>query len=225
MTGRRIMADEDVRRAVTRISHEIVEKQAGTEGLALIGIQRRGVPLAHRIAGLDPRARGRRDPRRRAGHHVLPRRPVARRPAADRQGHADPVRPQRPHGRPRRRRPVHGPHDPGGDGRADRLRAAAGHPPRGPRRPRPPRAPDPRRPRGQERADVARGGRPRPARGDRRRGRRGDRAPAGPRDRSRTPEDDRGARPPAGGLLELPCTGPIATCSTSTRCRAPRSSS
>ena len=50
MSGRRIMVDEDVRRAVTRISHEIVEKQAGTEGLALIGIQRRGVPLAHRIA-------------------------------------------------------------------------------------------------------------------------------------------------------------------------------
>ena len=50
MTGRRIMAAEDVRRAVIRISHEIVEKQAGTEGLALIGIQRRGVPLARRIA-------------------------------------------------------------------------------------------------------------------------------------------------------------------------------
>ena len=50
MTGRRIMAAEDVRRAVIRISHEIVEKQAGTAGLALIGIQRRGVPLAHRIA-------------------------------------------------------------------------------------------------------------------------------------------------------------------------------
>jgi pyrimidine operon attenuation protein / uracil phosphoribosyltransferase len=50
MTGRRIMASEDVRRAVTRISHEIVEKHAGTEGLALVGIQRRGVPLAHRIA-------------------------------------------------------------------------------------------------------------------------------------------------------------------------------
>ncbi len=50
MTGRRIMAAEDVRRAVIRISHEIVEKQAGTEGLALIGIQRRGVPLAQRIA-------------------------------------------------------------------------------------------------------------------------------------------------------------------------------
>ena len=51
MTGRRIMAAEDVRRAVIRISHEIVEKQAGTDGLVLIGIQRRGVPLAHRIAG------------------------------------------------------------------------------------------------------------------------------------------------------------------------------
>ena len=50
MTGRRIMAVEDVRRATTRISHEIVEKQAGTEGLVLVGIQRRGVPLAHRIA-------------------------------------------------------------------------------------------------------------------------------------------------------------------------------
>src|SRR4051812_37854433 len=50
MTGRRIMAAEDVRRATTRISHEIVEKQAGTTGLVLVGIQRRGVPLAHRVA-------------------------------------------------------------------------------------------------------------------------------------------------------------------------------
>jgi pyrimidine operon attenuation protein/uracil phosphoribosyltransferase len=50
MTGRRIMAAEDVRRAVVRISHEIVEKQAGTDGLVLVGIQRRGVPLAHRVA-------------------------------------------------------------------------------------------------------------------------------------------------------------------------------
>ena len=50
MTGRRIMAGEDVRRATIRISHEIIEKQAGTDGLVLIGIQRRGVPLAHRIA-------------------------------------------------------------------------------------------------------------------------------------------------------------------------------
>jgi len=44
------MTAEDVRRATIRISHEIVEKHAGTDGLALVGIQRRGVPLAHRIA-------------------------------------------------------------------------------------------------------------------------------------------------------------------------------
>jgi pyrimidine operon attenuation protein / uracil phosphoribosyltransferase len=50
MNGRRIMTAEEIRRATVRISHEIVEKQAGTEGLALVGIQRRGVPLAQRIA-------------------------------------------------------------------------------------------------------------------------------------------------------------------------------
>jgi pyrimidine operon attenuation protein/uracil phosphoribosyltransferase len=50
MTGRQIMTADEIRRATIRISHEIVEKQAGTAGLVLIGIQRRGVPLAHRIA-------------------------------------------------------------------------------------------------------------------------------------------------------------------------------
>jgi pyrimidine operon attenuation protein / uracil phosphoribosyltransferase len=50
MTGRQIMTAEEIRRATTRISHEIVEKQAGTAGLVLVGIQRRGVPLARRIA-------------------------------------------------------------------------------------------------------------------------------------------------------------------------------
>jgi pyrimidine operon attenuation protein/uracil phosphoribosyltransferase len=44
------MTAEEIRRATTRISHEIVEKQAGTQGLVLVGIQRRGVPLARRIA-------------------------------------------------------------------------------------------------------------------------------------------------------------------------------
>ena len=50
MTGRRIMTADEIRRATIRLSHEIVEKQAGTDGLLLIGIQRRGVPLARRIA-------------------------------------------------------------------------------------------------------------------------------------------------------------------------------
>jgi pyrimidine operon attenuation protein/uracil phosphoribosyltransferase len=50
MTGRRIMTADEIRRATIRLSHEIVEKQAGTDGLLLVGIQRRGVPLARRIA-------------------------------------------------------------------------------------------------------------------------------------------------------------------------------
>src|SRR5262245_25501283 len=44
------MTADEIRRATIRMSHEIVEKQAGTDGLVLIGIQRRGVPLARRIA-------------------------------------------------------------------------------------------------------------------------------------------------------------------------------
>ena len=50
MSGRQIMTADEIRRATIRLSHEIIEKQAGTDGLLLIGIQRRGVPLARRIA-------------------------------------------------------------------------------------------------------------------------------------------------------------------------------
>ena len=50
MSSRQIMTADEIRRATTRLSHEIMEKQAGTAGLMLIGIQRRGVPLAGRIA-------------------------------------------------------------------------------------------------------------------------------------------------------------------------------
>ena len=50
MTDRQIMTGEEIRRAIVRISHEIVEKHAGTDGLAIVGIQRRGVPLAKRVA-------------------------------------------------------------------------------------------------------------------------------------------------------------------------------
>jgi pyrimidine operon attenuation protein/uracil phosphoribosyltransferase len=37
-------------RALTRIAHEILERNRGTSELALVGIRRRGVPLARRIA-------------------------------------------------------------------------------------------------------------------------------------------------------------------------------
>jgi pyrimidine operon attenuation protein / uracil phosphoribosyltransferase len=50
MTGRRIMTADEIRRATIRISHEVVEKHGGTDGLVLVGIQRRGVPLARRLA-------------------------------------------------------------------------------------------------------------------------------------------------------------------------------
>jgi len=44
------MTSDEVRRALVRIGHEIVEKHGGTDDLALVGIERRGVPLAHRLA-------------------------------------------------------------------------------------------------------------------------------------------------------------------------------
>jgi pyrimidine operon attenuation protein / uracil phosphoribosyltransferase len=47
---KQIMDAEGVRRALTRIAHEIVEKNKGTERLLLVGIRTRGVPLAERIA-------------------------------------------------------------------------------------------------------------------------------------------------------------------------------
>jgi len=50
MDARQIMTADEIRRAIVRVSHEIVERQAGTEGLVLVGIQRRGVPLAARLA-------------------------------------------------------------------------------------------------------------------------------------------------------------------------------
>ncbi len=45
-----IMDESAVLRAITRISHEIIEKNKGVENLVLMGIQRRGVPLAKKIA-------------------------------------------------------------------------------------------------------------------------------------------------------------------------------
>jgi pyrimidine operon attenuation protein/uracil phosphoribosyltransferase len=44
------MSADDIRRAVTRIAHEIVERNGGADSLILVGVPRRGVPLAHRIA-------------------------------------------------------------------------------------------------------------------------------------------------------------------------------
>lgn len=45
-----VMDAGEVRRALTRVAHEIVERNKGAKNLALIGILRRGAPLAKRLA-------------------------------------------------------------------------------------------------------------------------------------------------------------------------------
>lgn len=45
-----IMDEDGIRRALVRISHEIIEKNKGVKNVALVGIRTRGVPLAERIA-------------------------------------------------------------------------------------------------------------------------------------------------------------------------------
>lgn len=45
-----IMDGHEVGRALTRIAHEILERNKGVEGLALVGIRTGGVHLAHRLA-------------------------------------------------------------------------------------------------------------------------------------------------------------------------------
>jgi pyrimidine operon attenuation protein/uracil phosphoribosyltransferase len=47
---RRIMSADDMRRALVRVSHEIVEKHGGVRGLAFVGIERRGPAIASRLA-------------------------------------------------------------------------------------------------------------------------------------------------------------------------------
>ncbi len=48
--GRTVLDPRDVARALTRISHEILERNKGASDLVLLGIPSRGVPLARRIA-------------------------------------------------------------------------------------------------------------------------------------------------------------------------------
>ncbi len=45
-----ILNDQDFKRIITRIAHEIIEKHRGTQNLALVGIQTRGDFLAKRVA-------------------------------------------------------------------------------------------------------------------------------------------------------------------------------
>ena len=50
MTERQVMSDDSISRALSRIAHEILERNRGADDLLLVGIQRRGVPLANRLS-------------------------------------------------------------------------------------------------------------------------------------------------------------------------------
>jgi pyrimidine operon attenuation protein/uracil phosphoribosyltransferase len=46
----RLLEADDIRRAISRIAHEIIERNKGAHNLAVVGVHTRGIPLAHRIA-------------------------------------------------------------------------------------------------------------------------------------------------------------------------------
>ncbi len=48
----RLMSASEIERTLVRLAHEIVEKSNGSDGLVMVGIKRRGVPLAERLAKL-----------------------------------------------------------------------------------------------------------------------------------------------------------------------------
>jgi len=50
MQKAKIMDEKAIGRAITRISHEIIERNKGIENVVLIGIKTRGIPVASRIA-------------------------------------------------------------------------------------------------------------------------------------------------------------------------------
>ncbi len=47
-----VMTAEDIRRTLTRIAHEIIERNKGTGDLILVGLRTRGVPIAKRLADI-----------------------------------------------------------------------------------------------------------------------------------------------------------------------------
>lgn len=47
-----VLDAEEIRRALTRIAHEILERNGGADGVVIIGLHTRGAPLARRLAAL-----------------------------------------------------------------------------------------------------------------------------------------------------------------------------
>ena len=53
-----LMSASEIERTLVRLAHEIVEESGGVDGLAFVGIRRRGVPLAERLGRLVERIEG-----------------------------------------------------------------------------------------------------------------------------------------------------------------------
>ncbi|KGN42561.1 uracil phosphoribosyltransferase [Knoellia aerolata DSM 18566] len=56
--GRTVLGAGDISRALRRIAHEILEANKGADGLVLLGIPSRGVPLARRLAAIIAEVEG-----------------------------------------------------------------------------------------------------------------------------------------------------------------------
>ncbi|MDR2454609.1 MAG: bifunctional pyr operon transcriptional regulator/uracil phosphoribosyltransferase PyrR [Bifidobacteriaceae bacterium] len=50
MAATEVLTGPDISRAIGRIAHQVLEKNRGPDGLVVLGIPTRGVPLAHRLA-------------------------------------------------------------------------------------------------------------------------------------------------------------------------------
>ena len=70
-----VMDAQAIERALTRVAHEVLEHNKGTEGLALVGIRSRGVHLAERLRDKIQGIEGVDGAHRHHGHHPLPGRP------------------------------------------------------------------------------------------------------------------------------------------------------
>ncbi len=62
MNAHLVVSADDIRRAIRRIAHEIIERNHGLEEVVLVGMRTRGVPLAHRIAAAIAEFEGERVP-------------------------------------------------------------------------------------------------------------------------------------------------------------------
>src|SRR5207302_2338988 len=46
---KQLLGADDIRRAVARLAHEVVERNGGVDSLVLVGLRTRGIPLARRL--------------------------------------------------------------------------------------------------------------------------------------------------------------------------------